>query len=150
MNITKQLWCLHVSVQQTNAFINYLTTPQRDQSLSIDLQQPVYHQYCYSFCQYWLLSTTVQVKRQWIFRVSLHRRKINADSVDSECMNPHRLYFVDHEHLTNKTQPQRNSWNSDLSVVATNVSWMGLVNGNSQGFGNQIISNVIRPALRFL
>lgn len=54
------------------------------------------------YCQYWLLSTAVRVRRQWIFRVSLHGGKINANPVDSKSMNPPRLYLVNCDHLAQR------------------------------------------------
>lgn len=80
-------------------------------------------------CQLWLLPTTLLGRQQRNFRVSLREWKIDANPVDSKSMNPRWLYLVNCNHLaqeifTNWTNPQRKSWNTDLSDLAVEWGWL--------------------------
>lgn len=80
-------------------------------------------------CQLWLLPTTLLGRQQRNFRVSLREWKIDANPVDSKSMNPQWLYLVNCNHLaqemfTNWTNPQRKSWNTDLSDLAVEWGWL--------------------------
>lgn len=100
-------------------------------------------------CQLWLLPTTLLGRQQRNFRVSLRKWKIDANPVDSKSMNPQWLYLVNCNHLaqeifTNWTNPQRKSWNTDLSDLAVEWGWLMGTDGALETWKKKNSSSLLR------